>query len=102
MSLRASVGSTEAREVSSQVDALLYACHPRPINGYPDGTPVAEEEARSWAWTFFLHLTNEPGSRPPSPRARPERPTAERLDRFTQLERDWIRWTPDSDPVRMR
>jgi hypothetical protein len=67
-----------------------------------DGTHLTEVEARSWAWTFFLHLTYEPGSRPPKPRARPERPTAERLDRFTQLERDWIRRTADFVPVRMR
>ena len=68
----------------------------------PDGTLLTEEEARVWAWTFFLHLTYEPGSRPPKPRTQPERPTAERLDRFTQLERDWIRRTPESVPVRMR
>jgi hypothetical protein len=68
----------------------------------PDGTFLTEEEACSWAWTFFLHLKYEPGSRPPKPRTRPERATAERLDRFTQLERDWVRRTPDSVPVRIR
>ena len=68
----------------------------------PDGTLISEEEARSWAWTFFLHLKYEPGSRPPRPRVRPESPTAERLDRFTQLERNGIRQMPDSVPVRMR
>jgi hypothetical protein len=68
----------------------------------PDGTLISEEEARLWAWTFFLHLKYEPGSMPPRPRTRPERPTAERLDRFTQLERDWVRRTPDSVPVRIR
>ena len=68
----------------------------------PDGTLISEEEACSWAWTFFLYLAYEPGSRPPRPRTRPERPTAERLDRFTQLERDWVRRTPDSVPVRIR
>jgi hypothetical protein len=35
-------------------------------------------------------------------RTRPERPTAERLDRFTQLERDRVRRTSDSVPVRIR
>jgi hypothetical protein len=68
----------------------------------PDGTLLTDEEARVWAWTFFIHLAYEPGSRPPKPRRRPERPTAERLDRFTLLERDWIRRTPDSLPVRIR
>jgi hypothetical protein len=68
----------------------------------PDETLLTEKEARSSAWTFFLHLAYEPGSMPPKPRTRPERPTAERLDRFTQLERDWVRWTPDSVPVRIR
>jgi hypothetical protein len=68
----------------------------------PDGTPLTGEEARSWAWAFFLHLTSEPGSRPPKPRTQTERPTAERLDRFTQLERDWTRWRPDSVPFRVR
>jgi hypothetical protein len=24
------------REVSSPLDARLHACHPRPVNGYPD------------------------------------------------------------------
>jgi hypothetical protein len=67
----------------------------------PDGTILCEEEARLWAWTFFLHLTYEPGSRPPKLRTRPERPTAERLDRFTQLERAWIGRTPHSVPVRI-
>jgi hypothetical protein len=68
----------------------------------PDGMLPSEKEARSWARTLFLHLTHEPGSRPPRLRTRPERPTAERLDRFTQLERDWIRRTPKSVSVRMR
>jgi hypothetical protein len=65
------------------------------------GRPPTEEEARSWTWTFFLHPTYEPGSRPPKPRTRPERPTAERLDEFTMLERDWVRRTPDAVPVRV-
>jgi hypothetical protein len=46
----------------------------------PDGTPLSEGEARRWAWTFFLHLKYEPGSRPPRLRTQPERPTAERLE----------------------
>jgi hypothetical protein len=70
----------------------------------PDGTLISEEEARVWASTFLFHLRYEVGPiwKPPKPRTRPERPTAERLDRFTQLERDWVRRTTDSVPVRIR
>ena len=68
----------------------------------PDGTPISEEEARSWAWAFFLDLKYEPGSRPPKPRTRLERPTAARPGGFLQLERDWVHRMPDSGPVRIR
>jgi hypothetical protein len=39
---------------------------------------------------------------PPRRRRRPIRPTAEHLDHFTSLERDWIHRTPDAVPVRRR
>ena len=70
----------------------------------PDGTIIAEEEAGAWATTFFFHLRYEVGPiwKPPVPRTRPKRPTADGLDRFTQLERDWVRRTQDSGPVRIR
>jgi hypothetical protein len=69
----------------------------------PDGTLISEEEAGAWASTFLFNLRHETGPlwRPPVPRTRPERPTAERLDRFTQLDCDWVRRTPDSIAVRM-
>src|SRR5262245_1523956 len=39
--LRASVGSTDApEEVSSRLDALVYDCHPRLLNGYYPGRQV--------------------------------------------------------------
>jgi hypothetical protein len=68
----------------------------------PDGTPISEEEARTWTWEFFRHLKYEPGSGPPTPRSRLEAPMTERLDWFIQLSRDRIRWMRESGPVRIR
>jgi hypothetical protein len=46
----------------------------------PDGTPISEDEARTWTWEFFLHLEYEPGSGPPMPRFRLEALATELLD----------------------
>jgi hypothetical protein len=69
-----------------------------------DGSPIPEEQARHWALLFAFHLKYEPTPDwlPPRARRRPERPTAERLEEFLGLETDWIRRTPDTQPVRRR
>jgi hypothetical protein len=71
---------------------------------HEDGSPITEEQAWHWAWLFHHHLAYEltPAWITPRRRRRPERPTAERLQRFISLETDWIRRTPDNRPVTRR
>jgi hypothetical protein len=66
-----------------------------------DGSELTEDQASSWAWRWWVHLEWEP-TMPPRRRKRPIRPTAEHLDHFTWLERDWVRRTTDAVPVRRR
>jgi hypothetical protein len=66
-----------------------------------DGSELSDEQAQHWAHRWWVHLRWEP-TMPPRQRKRPIRPTAEHLDHFTWLERDWVRRTPDSVPVRIR
>jgi hypothetical protein len=58
----------------------------------PDGQPILEETAWSWASDFLRHLRYEPGPlwSKPRLRRRPERPTAKRLNEFLSVETDWL------------
>jgi hypothetical protein len=87
VALRASVGSTEAsngrlarvgridrriREVTSQLDACLYACYPRPVNGYLGAIRTAVVLALLLSVAVFFGLAgvlNPPG--PPERHPRP-------------------------------
>jgi hypothetical protein len=66
----------------TQEEAAALVCRARMK---PDGTPISEEEGRSWTWVFSLHLKHELGSGPPNPLTRLERPMEERLGGFTQV-----------------
>jgi hypothetical protein len=66
-----------------------------------DGSELTEDQANPWAWRWWVYLRWEP-TVPPRERRRSIRPTAEHLDHLTWLERDWVRLTTDSVPIRKR
>jgi hypothetical protein len=85
------------RITDEEAAAIILSRWPR-----AEGSRISEEQAKHWAFLFLFHLKYEPTPNwlPPRARTRPERPTAERLEEFLGLETDWIRRTPNTQPVR--
>ena len=48
--LRASVGSTDAREVSPRLEAFLDACYPRLVSGYAQGACAGSSAGMRERW----------------------------------------------------